>query len=433
MRVKKKVVSPSSILASSLLLIVSGILLIVRTEKAISLISILLPAYLIFLGLGAVLTYLFNRKKELRITLVKGIIYLVLAALVVYKPVFTVAALVRAIGVYALINAGLRLVSAYIMKRDEDRVWVHYLIDGSVSLLFALIFIINPVKYVETLTIFAGVYIILYGGTLFIDFYREISLLEPDGIHFRRHLRMPMPVWIAAFMPIKLLNSINKTVQVQTPQTLLRSEELKEEGKGRLMIFLHLAPDIAMGFGHVDISLDGVTYSYGTYDDSSVRVYGMISDGVLMETPTEGYIRYCNEFRKRSLIGYTLDISDAQAEAIHAEINKLKERCVRWYCPAEKDEKGDYSKEISDTNLLYQKNGATFYKFKKGAFKTYFAVTANCVKLVDRILGAGGFDLLGINGLITPGTYYSYLERQLTLNETIVTGKTLFESNKIEK
>ena len=37
----------------------------------------------------------------------------------------------------------------------------------------------------------------------------------------------------------------------------------------------------------------------------------------------------------------------------------------------------------------------------------------NCSHLIDEIVGSSGMDILSINGIITPGTYYDYLYKKL--------------------
>ena len=50
--------------------------------------------------------------------------------------------------------------------------------------------------------------------------------------------------------------------------------------------------------------------------------------------------------------------------------------------------------------------------FVDGRFKTYFALGSNCVLLADSIIGRLGTDVLSMRGLITPGTYLDYLDKE---------------------
>jgi hypothetical protein len=75
---------------------------------------------------------------------------------------------------------------------------------------------------------------------------------------------------------------------------------------------------------------------------------------------------------------------------------------------------------------LYNATKAKFYKFRKGKFKTYFVLNTNCVQLADELLGTSGIDLLSINGLITPGTYYDYFNREFRRKNSIVVSKEIY-------
>ena len=78
-------------------------------------------------------------------------------------------------------------------------------------------------------------------------------------------------------------------------------------------------------------------------------------------------------------------------------------------------------------NRIYKATGAKMYKFKKSKFKTYFVFTTNCVLLADSILEKAGVDLLGINGIITPGTYYDYLNREFQKETLFVVSRRVYQ------
>lgn len=75
---------------------------------------------------------------------------------------------------------------------------------------------------------------------------------------------------------------------------------------------------------------------------------------------------------------------------------------------------------------MFLDTNCKFYKFKSGYFKTYFTLTSNCVRLADTIVGSIGLDLIAINGIITPGTYYNYLDNLFKRRNTIVVKKQLY-------
>ena len=63
---------------------------------------------------------------------------------------------------------------------------------------------------------------------------------------------------------------------------------------------------------------------------------------------------------------------------------------------------------------------------KAGKFKTYFVLNTNCVLLADTILGTSGIDILKVSGLIAPGTYYEYFEREFKRKRSKVVSKRIY-------
>ena len=104
--------------------------------------------------------------------------------------------------------------------------------------------------------------------------------------------------------------------------------------------------------------------------------------------------------------------------------------CSWKKCDVQKHPNSTYTDE---TNLLYLATNCTFYKFKQGYFKTYFTLTSNCVRLADTIVGSAGLDLIAINGIITPGTYYNYLDKLFKRKNTIVIKKKIYRKDTFNK
>ena len=57
-------------------------------------------------------------------------------------------------------------------------------------------------------------------------------------------------------------------------------------------------------------------------------------------------------------------------------------------------------------------------------------MSTNCVKLVDDVVGTTGSDLLTINGVITPGAYYEYLENEFKKKNSNVITKQIYSKEK---
>ena len=98
-------------------------------------------------------------------------------------------------------------------------------------------------------------------------------------------------------------------------------------------------------------------------------------------------------------------------------------------CDAEKIEKGllPRDKKAKDAaSYLWRATGAQIRKVKEGPFSTYFALNTNCVQLADTILGPAGLDILAVNGIPTPGSYYAMLNRQFESGSPVVVTRTVY-------
>ncbi len=64
-------------------------------------------------------------------------------------------------------------------------------------------------------------------------------------------------------------------------------------------------------------------------------------------------------------------------------------------------------------------------KFKSGWFKTYFAVSANCVTLVESLIQNRQVSMIRLTPVITPGMYFTLMNNAYRLQtKTIVQRRT---------
>ena len=72
-------------------------------------------------------------------------------------------------------------------------------------------------------------------------------------------------------------------------------------------------------------------------------------------------------------------------------------------------------------------------KFKKSKYKIFFVLGNNCVSLANRIIGKNLRDKFKFYGVMTPGTYYDYLEREYMKKRGIVVSKKIYSKLNINK
>ena len=65
-------------------------------------------------------------------------------------------------------------------------------------------------------------------------------------------------------------------------------------------------------------------YSYGAYDETEHKFFGMFSQGTIVKAPRELYIRHCLSFEKKILVGFGLCLSDAQKKKVEEKIDEIR-------------------------------------------------------------------------------------------------------------
>lgn len=393
-----------------------------RPQSIENIITTVIPFFIVCVGLLNMISYIFTRNKKDIDRFISGILYIFLGFFVKYKIIFIETSIVFIIGVYALINFTAQLVSTIILYNNKTKEWIYSFISTITSLVFALILITNSANLRWVVSKLAAVYLIFIGLTIFRDFMIETFDTNKAKSNLKRKIRIRLPVIYTAFIPQKMLEKINESLKTNKEQVFVQS---KNDQKGELEVFIHLAKDVANGFGHVDICYKDTIYSYGTYDSSSNRFFKLVSDGVLIEADRDKYIDFNR--KHRHLISFVLSLTPEQCEAIEERIEKLKAKAYRWKCEAETNK----NKEYDDfTNSLYLWSNSKFYKFRSGYFKTYFVLITNCVKLADTIIGATGIDALVLNGIITPGIYFNYLNKLFMMNNSIVIRRNIYNTSR---
>ena len=78
------------------------------------------------------------------------------------------------------------------------------------------------------------------------------------------------------------------------------------------------------------------------------------------------------------------------------------------------------AEKTPEPKLLEQEAQAEFYKIGQGPFKTYNVLTTNCVAVANMLSGSGGVDLMNPQGIITPGTYSEFLDRQFLRKKALL-------------
>lgn len=320
---------------------------------------------------------------------------------------------------YVSINGIVRFFIYLNYKRDKVVGRVVILLVSLFLIFNGIAMFIAPSLNVDIIARIIGTYACLLGIMYFKDGIFMVLPRQKKDI-LKRKIRISLPLFIVALVPKTMMDYINERLQVDdTFQIDNTSKDVNLE------IFIHVSPDGFGKMGHCDICFDGEVISYGNYDYSSIRLFEAMGDGVMFITQKEKYLPFCIKEDNKTIFGYGLHLNAIQLKSVRDAIMKIKANAYPWFPPSYYD----HSIEEDYASRLFLATTATFYKFKKGKFKSYFVLGTNCVLLAEEIVGKSGQDIINLNGIITPGTYQDYLEKEYHKTYSQVVSKNIYNKS----
>lgn len=420
----KKYLNCYNILITGLLSLTLGILLLTLNIKLLFLIIYLISMILIIYATSNLLklvTKKYQKEKKTGI-IIQILLNITISFIFIIIPNIPLSIFSIIFGLYILFNSVVKIINYIILKKNKVKGRLPELIIFIFYLSFGLSCILLPLVRIDTIITIISIYFILLGISHITDFIFQIIPTHKKN-SLKRKIKFTLPVFLSVLIPHSILQKINKNIKVE--QTT--KKEISKNAKPDIEIFIHVTKDGFGAMGHADLYFDGQIISYGNYDYNSIRMFESIGDGVLFTTQNkEKYIEFCKKNSKKTLFGFGLKLTDKQIIAVRKQINKIKENTYYWDTPSTLAKQKPSKKDFYAVRL-YRETKANFYKFKEGKFKTYFVLSTNCVLLVDSILGASGTDILKINGIITPGTYYDFLATEYVKKNSNVISYTIYK------
>ncbi len=321
---------------------------------------------------------------------------------------------------------------------------------GIMNGLFAVVLILSglllafaPLENFAALRYFISLYLIIYAITLLGDFYAEITLSELDEERMRRRTHVALPDVVTAFKIKNMVKEICKNIEDDKFEKKIIVEDKENKNKNKafdnvnLEINLHLTDPSGNQFGHMDVAIGDTVYSYGTYNKSTNKLWGFISQGTYAEIPKLPYYKYCIDNCGDYIISYCACFSDKQLNAVKDRIKMFKEHCEPLELKIEHPEitTPEPGKRYGDSGEnLVQFLNAKIFTVVDGSFKSYFGVSVNCVHFADWLLSDTGIDAVSKGGLRTPGTFYYMLENMFhRSNNRIIRKISYFSTDNIEE
>lgn len=402
MNLYKKKISILNNLISGIGIVFLGLIVTIGSINLYSKVVNIFVYIFIIMGLSGLVDFLISKKiVRNKQVLFMILIDIVLGFVMLIFPKVPLSLLPIIFSIYLFLNAAVKFIN-YITLREVG------LKSRFVEIFFALIFIIfsflflfYPLDKLNLFITIIGIYCILFGLSRIYEFVIDI-LSDRTKLKIRKRIKMTLPLFFEAFVPKRALNNINKYIDYLT------SEGKDKEQYADLKIFIHLSKYGFNQFGHMDIMFKDIIYSYGNYDKSSQKLFTCLGDGVLFTLRAKKkYIKYCIENSRKTVLEYGIKLNDNEKQKVEKELNDIMNHTIRWYPPTvvyDDITKNDYASK------LYRKTKSKFYKFDSGIYKTYFVLGVNCTYFADAILKKCVFQVLKLVGIISPGTYYEYLE-----------------------
>ena len=116
----------------------------------------------------------------------------------------------------------------------------------------------------------------------------------------------------------------------------------------------------------------------------------------------EKYLKFCRSYSKKTIFSFGIRLSEEQKQQLRSNIRMLKQQTVPWTPPA------DFSSAYA--SQLQRATGATFHKFTRGPWKTYFILRNNCTLFCNFLLRF--LDFAPSYRILTPGFYYMCLQNK---------------------
>lgn len=330
-------------------------------------------------------------------------------------------------GLWALFNGVVQLLYALQLHSTGTHGAVKYLVLAITSLLFGLMLVINPISRIVDVKIVAGLYFLIYGFSVFVNFLEAMFKWDMENSRFIARIKISPPVVITSFLPVWLLDRFNRMLErdntnhiYEKPEGTVPAADISDT---RLEILFHLGKNVAMGYGHVDFALGDTVYSYGCYDDASNRVMGLYSDGTFMVAKLKPYLDYCIRWQKKTLVSFTMQLTKAQERSVRSALARVLGQCRRWHTTARNSPAIGLSAHASSIFDVQ------YYKVISGPFKIYSALKTNCVAMAEILVGESGLKILPSHGIITPGSYYAFMDRQLKAPGSPIIRKTIYKIN----
>ena len=151
-----------SSIISSIALIAFGILLILQSEATIMMVSYVIGAVLIALGVLAIINFLRSKSELYHLDIVYGIVCVILGVIVIQNPEAIASIIPFVLGLVIIINSATKLQYSFELYKEKNSLWLSTLVLSIIMVVCGIVLIFNPFKGAILLTRIVGIFILIY-------------------------------------------------------------------------------------------------------------------------------------------------------------------------------------------------------------------------------------------------------------------------------
>lgn len=398
-------------LFEGLFFIFLGVLFLKKWIALWALIHLILTGVFIYHGVAGLISFLSKKEKKL-ITLVEVLFSFSVAIYALSNPLKFVQFIPFIIGLWAFIHGIVQSINYYVYRKDCLRGTGWRLVIVLVTFTLSILLLLSPARHLRGLSILAGFYLIFYGVV-------NASVVIKDLISpvFKRkmikHMSISVPIIISALLPTQAFLSV---------KSLKNTKNSDEKVPCDLEVFTYLSNNGPESLGHTDICYKGKIYSYGCHDPENRKLMGTLGDGVLIVSDRNSFLEHALTTENKIVIGYGINLTEEQKKIVEERIDEMMSRTIPWQFALAKGENQakDYASRV------YRGTRAEMFKFTEGKFRTYFVFSTNCVLLADHLLRCPQLDLFNFVGIVTPGSYLSFLNDEYLRKGSLVVSRSVY-------
>ncbi len=403
-----------------LFFIILGIIFLTRISFVYSFIYYLFIIMFTLHGFSTSFTMLFNKKFSLSKSLL-SLTSFIIVAYSLSKPTTIITFIPFVVGWFALINAIIQGINYYVYRRDCLKGTGYRLMLVIFTSLSALVLLFYPQRTLNALSQFTGFYLVFNGLITLVENTKDlISPIKKRKLLSR--LNISIPIFMSALVPQKVYLSYSNLIKNRQ----VKVNELKQEKESDVEVFFYLTSKMPESLGHVDISFEGKIYSYGCHDPLNRKLFGTLGEGVLIVSERDAFIKNALSTENKMVLSYGISLNAQQRAIVKNRIEELLKRGVPWKSGYEVNNDIEF---MDYASRVYKHTKAKMFKFNEGKFRTYFVFSTNCVLLADHILRSPQLDLFSFLGIVTPGTYLTFLNSEFRREGSIVIKRNIMKEN----